>query len=162
MAWRGINLLSHGKGKTQQIIKICPRVGNLYRPTWVNTTSFDKNDDGITKAWSKLQKDPGCLKSALKEMKGVFIDCDRPVDTFKSNGEIINIQELYGVKELVRCIFMYPITKDGKKEHKGSLLVVGNKTAKEIEACGYNKKKESYSPLLFIVRDGKSIILNSI
>lgn len=155
MGWRGISLIASGSGKQQQLTKICPRAGNLTRPTWVNTICFDRNEDGTpTPAWKKAAA--GSIRDVITKVKGLTL---ARIELFKSNGNVISIKDLYNFNGIAYCGFVV-------NKNVSSLLVVGNKTAKEMEACGYTKKssrhptQESFAPLIIGVADNKTVLVN--
>lgn len=156
MGWRGISLIVSGEAeKEAKVIKICPRAGNLTRPTWVNTICFDRNEDGTpTPAWKKAAS--GSIRDVVANIKGISLT---RIDLFKSNGNIISIKDLYNFNGIAYCGFVV-------NKNVSSLLVVGNKTAKEMEACGYTKKssrhptQESFAPLIIGVADNKTVLVN--
>jgi hypothetical protein len=157
MGWRGISLVAHGSGQKQELIKICPRVGSPSRPTWVNTLSFDKDENGQpTPSWKKIASSPEGLKEVIVKINGLSLI---PIDLFKSNGTVVSIKELYNFPGKAYCAFVH-------NKNISSLLVVGNKTAAEMEACGYTKKssrhptQESFAPLIIGVKDNKTVLVN--
>jgi hypothetical protein len=151
MAWRGIRTLSYGKETKQKIIRICPNAAAPSRPVWVNTTQIDMYDSKPSALWRKLQNGKD-IKEILDVMKNISLI---PVDTFVSNKNIVKVSDLYDVDGEKYCVF-------STQNKMSSLLVTSTKTAKEMTVCGYTKKKESYMPLLLVVKDKKISVLNSL
>ena len=157
MGWRGINLIICKKDKKQQLIKLYPRMGNGSSRTWVNTICFDRDEfNNPTPSWKKIINSPEEVREVVAKIKDLSLI---PIDAFKSNGSVVRVKELYDFTRPTYCLFTY-------NNNIGSLLVVGNKTAKEMEACGYTKKtnkhttQESFAPLIVGVKENKTVLVN--
>jgi hypothetical protein len=155
MSWRGITAISCG----EKAIKMFPKLYDPKVPTLTKTTVFDQEGGKKSKRWERLENG-ATIKEIIKEY-GNNLKRTK-VSTIKINGKIVNVTDLYSFVGSVYCLMAVEKNRNSDERNIRSLLVVGSKTAKELEIAEYTKKKESYLPLFICVNGSSITMLNSL
>jgi len=159
MAWRGIKSIISGKGDKLVFLHINPKTKlSPSTLTWTNTEEVDKDKEGnISSFWKKIRYDSDFIDEFLKNEKDISL---WEIDQFRNNDGFILVNDLFPGTTKRWCVFR-------RNANRNALWVVGSKTLKEQQICGFTKQnskhpqKESFCPLIVSVKDKKFYLLNS-
>lgn len=156
MARRGINMVGYfEKGAINAVRKCKPGAG---KGCWVRNKLVDREQTGEPSVlWQHLMSNTMSKESLVKVLTKDRRTQLRRIDTFESNGQSVNVSDIYPFNGYCYCLFM----DDGKGL---TLFEVASKTMKELKLARYDKEGNSTIPLLIGVdRDKTSVtILNTI
>jgi hypothetical protein len=154
MSRRGIASIFCG----ESIINLKPE-SNPKVPTFTKTTLFDVDKERKSKRWERLEEGED-IQKILSEYGSDIVR--QKISGMKINGKIVDLTDLYSFDGDAFCIFKKEKSAWSDKMNILSLLVVGSKTARELEVVGYTKSKSSYLPLLLCDNKGSITMLNGL
>lgn len=152
MAGRGITMVGFHKGGQLESLRINPNWQDA--SGWTSNKIVDAEKNGsISVLWDHLRNNTLTPEQVMKLLTKDGKVRLREIDTFESNGNSVQVNDLYPHEGKAYGMFM---------NDKGywRLLTVGSKTTTEMKIVGADSKRKSIVPLLFSVDNVNVNILN--